>query len=931
MFPFQPKPDSRPTFEGIFFEHYSRLLEWALQFARGDRSEADDLVQELYVRFARLDTAPEHIESVENYLFHVLRNLHYARVRSARTSAIDDLSIVDFDSVEWGLWAVDRNELLFVRADLHRICDYLCERKNASRSASIFILRYFLGYFPNEVMKVTQSTRVAVDKAIQAVRREARLDLARPRNPRPGGASREGRERTSPLVDDPHSLFLALRSSIFHSCLGECFGRALLSAKYGEPGQMFTTAELAHLVSCVICLDQANEILGLPLLEERSPDETIGRDTPQGPGSSGGQTPTLLPRRSSQKKEDLDKRRRRLLRHAQEVDQHRPQRLFIAVEGEVRASHRVAAPLNELHVELGRAETPKYIEVLSEQGICLAFLLVRAPSLESDLYQSQNAPLSDDRSIQVVVSFAATTPTIRVTYRDPLITADDEMAEVEDQETTVVSRSQPEDLPLLSRLGKLTRLFPLTMNPLLTSAALLFASSLICILLWTWSGPGISAGTLLSRAQQSDASAQTTVHPGVIYQKVRISEPGRVIERAIYRDPTRKRRPKRQILNSDAQHLKEQLDLAGVNWDEPLAAANYGDWRNRLLVKRDVVTRAGKGLLTLSTSAGAGSPVLRESLTVRESDFHAVERTIELRDKGTVEIAELNYDVMPWGVVNQDWFEPLEPTTLVHPSLAPPLPRLLSAMELDEAELAARVTLNELHADTGEQIQLSRRSNRIDIKGVVDTDARKEQLVSRLAQLPNVHTSILSAEEIGTRPLAGSTFRNAQPVQVYAVEAQPSHLEQYLREKKMPLDQLATIYQSLLEESLRIQHAENHLSALRQSFGGANHLPADQQGRLAGLSKNYINALRAGLDANQRTLLSIGLGKTGHSTPDSNLPGDDIDSQVRRYHELCQRLITSEAGETTSAAEIAGELGDLDLRIRTTAAQIEASVSTARN
>src|ERR1700729_3815833 len=98
MFPFQSKPDPHQTFEGIFFEHYSRLLEWALQFTRGDRSEADDLVQELYVRFARLDTAPDHIESVENYLFSVLRNLHSARVRSARTSAIDDLSIVDFDS-----------------------------------------------------------------------------------------------------------------------------------------------------------------------------------------------------------------------------------------------------------------------------------------------------------------------------------------------------------------------------------------------------------------------------------------------------------------------------------------------------------------------------------------------------------------------------------------------------------------------------------------------------------------------------------------------------------------------------------------------------------------------------------------------------------------------------------------------------------------
>ncbi len=83
MFPFHSKPELRPTFEKMFFEHYSRLLEWALQFTRGDRSEAEDLVQELYVRFAKLSTTSEHIENSENYLFSVLRNLHYARVRRA--------------------------------------------------------------------------------------------------------------------------------------------------------------------------------------------------------------------------------------------------------------------------------------------------------------------------------------------------------------------------------------------------------------------------------------------------------------------------------------------------------------------------------------------------------------------------------------------------------------------------------------------------------------------------------------------------------------------------------------------------------------------------------------------------------------------------------------------------------------------------------
>jgi DNA-directed RNA polymerase specialized sigma24 family protein len=177
MFPFPPKPERCTSFEDIFFEHYSRLLEWALQLTRRDRSDAEDLVQELYVRFARLDTTPEHVENAESYLFSALRNLHHTRAKRARTSVVDDLSIVDYDSVHHGVRAVDRSELLSVRSDLYRICDYLCSRKDTSRSASMFILRYFLGYFPNEVMKVVQSSRVSVDKAIQAVRREAGLDL----------------------------------------------------------------------------------------------------------------------------------------------------------------------------------------------------------------------------------------------------------------------------------------------------------------------------------------------------------------------------------------------------------------------------------------------------------------------------------------------------------------------------------------------------------------------------------------------------------------------------------------------------------------------------------------------------------------------------------------------------------------------------------
>jgi DNA-directed RNA polymerase specialized sigma24 family protein len=945
MFPFPSKPDFRPSFEDIFFEQYPRLFDWALQLTGRDHPEAEDLVQELYVRFAHVGKVPEHIENAENYLFTVLRNLHYARARRARTTALDDLSIVDYDSVERGLKAVDRNGILLVRSELNRVCDYLCERKNSSRSASIFILRYYLGYFPNEVMKVVHATRVAVDKAVQAARREARSALERPGVLRQIGSAPEPKTRTPIAIDDSQSLFLSLRARIFKSCSGRCFGIEQLRSRYEQPDQSFTTEELAHLVSCIICLDQANQILGLPLLNERSPDDTIGRDSPQGPGSSDGPAPTLLPSRFRRKKTDSEQRRKQMQRCVLEANQHRPQRLLIAVDGDIRASQKVTAQLSELQVELSRAEKPSFIEVLSEQGICLAFVLVQAPNIDGDLYQSQDTKLSDDRMMSVVVSFTTEMPTIQLVYRDPFVVAEGNAVLADAPDAILPFTTKTKVLPIPSALGtstvagwpkrlwqRIAPLLPSNMNPLLTSAMLLGLCSIACFLLWTRSGPRISPQTLLSRAEQSDAAVSKTRSTGVIYQKVKISGSGHDMERAIYRDPEKKRHPKRQHLGADDQWLKDRLNIAGVNWDEPLSAANYRDWHDGLPAKQDVVTHTGNNLLTLTTSTDTNGPVLRESLTVRESDFHPVERTIELRDVGAVEIAELNYDVMPWGAVNQDWFEPLAGQVVtdvpgMHAALH--IPHVFSDLELDEAELAARVVLNQLHADTGEQILLTRSVTGIDIKGVVDTDSRKQQLVSRLALLPHVHSSILSVEEIGSRPSARSAYGSGQPVQAYSVEAQPSPLEQYLREKKMPLDRLGTISQSLLDESLRIQQAEVHLSELQKRFKEANQLPPDQHNQLTELSRNYISTIQSGLDANKRILLSLGLDTAEQAIPPSSSATEALDQQVRRYQELCQQLITNGTGEPASAVIIAGELRNSGALIRSSADQIHASVSTA--
>src|SRR5439155_22616595 len=112
--------------------------------------------------------------------------------------------------------------------------------------------------------------------------------------------------------------------------------------------------------------------------------------------------------------------------------------------------------------------------------------------------------------------------------------------------------------------------------------------------------------------------------------------------------------------------------------------------------------------------------------------------------------------------------------------------------------------------------------------GIVETNQRKQQIIRQLLQVSHVHPSLLSVEEIGSQPLSNAA-RPSQPIQAYSVEAGTSPLEQYIREKKMPADKLAAISQSLLDNCLKIQQAQGHLSELQYRFKGANQLPDDLQ------------------------------------------------------------------------------------------------------
>src|SRR5260370_32712791 len=156
-------------------------MQWALRLTEAKHSEAEDLVHDLFIQLMRLRPSlhsdPDH---VRGYLYTMLRNMQLSQLRRAQRSPICELSVVDYDSMEQGLRSIPHRPLSAIWTELSRICDYACERKKTSRSASVLILRFFLAYFPSEIARILKTTRVPVDNNLHAARSEARRSVARP-------------------------------------------------------------------------------------------------------------------------------------------------------------------------------------------------------------------------------------------------------------------------------------------------------------------------------------------------------------------------------------------------------------------------------------------------------------------------------------------------------------------------------------------------------------------------------------------------------------------------------------------------------------------------------------------------------------------------------------------------------------------------------
>ncbi len=369
------------------------------------------------------------------------------------------------------------------------------------------------------------------------------------------------------------------------------------------------------------------------------------------------------------------------------------------------------------------------------------------------------------------------------------------------------------------RLPKISLLHSLPMTPSFAILGLLALATTISFLSW-WRQrvPDITSNTLLVRAERWDSSNLATAS-GVVYQSVRITAPKLTMDRSIYRDLEGKRSLKPVKLLATQEKLKIELARAGVNWDEPIAASDYQTWHDHQRVRVDKIARAGTHLLRLTTTV-PDSSVSAQSLTVRDTDFHPVRRTVALRDIGTVEIAELDFKILPWSAVEADVFESIgDMASSVLASRArvlqfPKIPQIVTQEQLDEAELGARLALNQLHADIGEQIEIHRDQQKIEVLGIVETDERKREMQMQLRMVPHVTVSILSVADLKDAPENGSSAG----VQTASMPDLQSPLEISLLAHGRSVSDINVLEQRLFNVALTISQESKAIIDLQTRF-----------------------------------------------------------------------------------------------------------------
>jgi DNA-directed RNA polymerase specialized sigma24 family protein len=847
-----PHESYKSALNRVLSAKYPWLLRWALHFAQNDRAAAEDLVQETFIRILGIQGTISDLDDIEPLLYTHLRFAYLTERRRAMNHTLQDLSTIDFDTLAISLRTSTVFDQIEVQNELRKILVFLLWRRRSAKFASIFLLRFFHGFSPLEIASICLITRRAVDLGLLHTRQELKTYLTSPSHLhvlrrgtapeyKPLNVAVPSRDFENEIVDN-----------IFNSPCGVCPTNTMLERHYQTLNPCPLDCELlAHIVSCKVCLNKVTRLCDVPPPTARSMEDSL--------------KPTRRSVKSKRSEPSEKEILARMFAHREqrmrELFDHRPSGLVIALNAEVVAVRDISSPRAVLRVETRSIKTLDMVEVFSEQGmLMIALPLLRRPP-ESSPELSQEIALSDDRTLGLIVHFTADGAVIETTYLDPHFTMDTADESIEDM--FAISMPEAESAKIGRKAGGSVlstveqplaqswwlRLYApisalLRVRPLVPIAAV--SVLLACAMLWITENhqrEQLRATNLLNESVRAERHHRIAHGPSVVHQRVAIHTAGRTLEYNVYRDIDSRRHPKAQPMDSDEQVLRTKLEEAGLDWDDPLSAAGFQAWHDHQPGNQDQIQRTGSERMTVTTELSSG-PVLSESLTIRLNDLHPVGRILRFRDRQTVEVAELSYEVLPWGPESENWFEPIAGSLISIPShptalQLPHTPSHLSEADMDIARLNVLLELQNLNA-SADGLSVTQENNGITVAGIVESDNRKLEISTRLRMIPHVIVNIHSYRDFDSKP---ETVGSVDTIKAMSVVAGESPLDGYCKDQQVSQERCQQLALLLLNSSAALVRESKHLSDLEHQYPPTKPMTPAASALLSELIHRYIDHL----------------------------------------------------------------------------------------
>lgn len=608
---------------------------------------------------------------------------------------------------------------------------------------------------------------------------------------------------------------------------------------------------------------------------------------------------------------------RSVRREMEDIREHRPKTLSIAVNGKITAFHDVQGAQSTLSSRIESPEGAQFIEVFAEQRIRLALLPIgERPPVGSDV-QTQHIRLCDDRWLELRLRFDGVGLESEVTYFDPVLAQSFTAADQDEIEDSAWAESETAPLPTLPvPLSWRTRVLQFVQAPMISrgfawTVGLILALGVGGLLTYRLVRP-LDADQLLSRSVAMETSSlEGNAEHETMRIEVRAAD-GQVRQQGIidlWKEGTAGRLM-RKLYN--AQHVLLAAEWRNQNGivasyavpgsaqtsDADRELMRGGFWRTELSAsayradggKQLQARRVGENYELTSKNALAGHDAVAESVLVLDREFHPISETLRLRGEDgnhEVHLVRTGYEVrsahsVPDSVYSPEEFEPVGSSAPGTGSLvggSPLLPQA-SAMRAAVLQIAALYELNRLAADTGEPISITRtEDDHILVSGTVADSRRREEIRSSLESLPdhqllNVHLAS-QGNSYGAGAARERKTMHGMTVYDFAGSSAPADpvLNRHFAQRRLNGDQVKEAMAQFSRDALgHAQRALQHAYALQRLGASFTPIelqtaPVESQHMWAAMAARHAAALDSELEALNTQLAA--LGAPGASAPAS--------------------------------------------------------------